>query len=671
MVWAFIGDGESDEPETHGAIGMAGREHLDNLVWVINCNLQRLDGPVRGNGKIIQDLEGQFRGAGWNVIKVVWGSDWDELLARDTTGLLAQRMDEVVDGEYQQYIVESGAYIRKNFFGKYPALLDLVSHLSDAQLKKLTRGGHDPLKVYAAYRKATQRNGRPTVILAKTVKGYGTGEAGEGKNPTHGLKKLAERDIRHFRERFSIPLEDEVIAELPFYRPPQDSAEVQYLLDRRKDLHGFNPIRIDRAQKLVTPLHTDDGLRNVVQATALSSASTTKAYVLLLGALLRDKNVGKFIVPIVPDEARTFGMEGLFGQVGIYSSRGQLYNPGTKTEDNANTPYIEKKDGQLLEEGINEAGSMADFIAAGTANVTYGVPTIPFYIYYSMFGFQRVGDQVWLAGDSRCRGFMIGATSGRTTLNGEGLQHQDAHSHLVATSVPNLYSYEPAFGYELAVIVCDGMKRMYADGEDVFYYISVHNEDYAHPPIPNDPGVVEGILNGMYKFKPGKAGLKHKVQLLGSGAILQQALKAQELLEAYDVSADVWSVTSFKRLRSDAQAAKRWNMLHPTEAPRKSYLEQTVEGQSGPWIAVSDNLKLVADQIAPWIPGGLMTLGCDGFGRSEVRPVLRRFFEIDGECTAIGCLYKLASEGALPKSVVAEAIQKLGVNPEKRYGVCV
>ena len=671
MVWAFIGDGESDEPETHGAISMAGREHLDNLVWVINCNLQRLDGPVRGNGKIIQDLEGQFRGAGWNVIKVVWGSDWDELLARDTTGLLAQRMDEVVDGEYQQYVVESGAYIRKNFFGKYPVLLDLVSHLSDAQLKKLTRGGHDPLKVYAAYRRATQRNGRPTVILAKTVKGYGTGEAGEGKNPTHGLKKLAERDIRHFRERFSIPLEDEVIAELPFYRPPQDSAEVQYLLDRRKALHGFNPIRIDRAQKLVTPLHTDDGLRNVVQATALSSASTTKAYVLLLGSLLRDKNIGKFIVPIVPDEARTFGMEGLFGQVGIYSSRGQLYNPGTKTEDNANTPYIEKKDGQLLEEGINEAGSMADFIAAGTANVTYGVPTIPFYIYYSMFGFQRVGDQIWLAGDSRCRGFMIGATSGRTTLNGEGLQHQDAHSHLVATSVPNLYSYEPAFGYELAVIVCDGLKRMYADGEDVFYYISVHNEDYAHPPIPNEPGVVEGILNGMYKFKPGKAGLKHTVQLIGSGAILQQALKAQELLEAYGVSADVWSVTSFKRLRSEAQATKRWNMLHPTEAPRKSYLEQTVEGQSGPWIAVSDNLKLVADQIAPWIPGGLMTLGCDGFGRSEVRPVLRRFFEIDGECTAIACLYKLASQGVLPQSVVAEAIQKLGVDPEKRYGVCV
>ncbi len=668
MVWAFIGDGESDEPETHGAISLAGREHLDNLVWVINCNLQRLDGPVRGNGKIIQDLEGQFRGAGWNVVKVVWGSNWDDLLAKDKTGLLAKRMEEVVDGEYQKYVVESGAYIRKNFFGKYPALLELVQHLTDDQLKKLTRGGHDPRKVYAAYHRATQRNGRPTVILAKTVKGYGTGEAGEGKNPTHGLKKLEERDIRHFRERFSIPLEDEVIAELPFYRPPQDSAEIRYLMERRQELNGFNPVRVDRAQKLEPPKHTDPALRNVVAATALSSASTTKAYVLLLSSLLRDKAIGKFIVPIVPDEARTFGMEGLFSQVGIYSSRGQLYNPVDKSEM---APYIERKDGQLLEEGINEAGSMADFIAAGTANVTYGVPMIPFYIYYSMFGFQRVGDQIWLAGDSRCRGFMVGATSGRTTLNGEGLQHQDAHSHLIAASVPNLYCYEPAFGYELAVIVCDGLKRMYADGEDVFYYVSVHNEDYAHPALPEDPAVVEGILNGMYKFRPGKEGLAHRVQLLGSGSILQQALRAQQILEKYGVSADVWSVTSYKRLRSEAQAAKRWNMLHPTEAPRTSFLEQTVAKETGPWIAVSDNLKLVADQIAPWIPGGLMTLGCDGFGRSEVRPVLRRFFEVDAECTAIATLYKLASEGAVPKELVAQAIRDLGVDPEKRFGVCV
>ncbi len=669
MVWAFIGDGESDEPETHGAIGMAGREGLDNLVWVINCNLQRLDGPVRGNGKVIQDLEGQFRGAGWNVIKVVWGSDWDALLAKDTTGILVKRMEEVVDGEYQKYIVESGAYIRKNFFGKYPELLDLVNHLTDDQLKRLTRGGHDPRKVYAAYQRATSRNGRPTVILAKTVKGYGTGEAGEGKNPTHGLKKLEERDIRHFRERFSIPLADDVIADLPFYRPPQDSAEMKYLLERREALNGFNPRRRVRAPKLETPPHTQ--FPTLLNAAVLKSASTTKAYNLLLGSLLRDKNIGKFIVPIIPDEARTFGMEGLFSQVGIYSSKGQLYDPGAKTEDNANTPYIEKKDGQLLEEGINEAGSMADFIAAGTAHVTYGVPTIPFYIYYSMFGFQRVGDQIWLAGDSRCRGFMVGATSGRTTLNGEGLQHQDAHSHLIASTVPNLMSYEPAFGYELAVIVCDGLKRMYAEGEDVFYYVSVHNEDYQHAPMPEDPGVVDGILNGLYKFKPGKDGLKTKAQIIGSGSILLSALKAQEILERYGVSADVWSATSFKRLRSEAQAAKRWNMLHPTETPRKSYLETTVEKETGAWIAVSDNLKLVADQIAPWIPGGLMTLGCDGFGRSEVRPMLRRFFEVDAECTAIATLYKLSQRGEVPATLVAQAIRDLGVDPEKVHGVCL
>jgi pyruvate dehydrogenase E1 component len=669
FVWAFIGDGESDEPETHGAIGMAGREGLDNLVWVINCNLQRLDGPVRGNGKVIQDLEGQFRGAGWNVIKVVWGSDWDALLAKDRTGLLARRMEEVVDGEYQKYIVESGAYIRKNFFGKYPELLDLVNHLTDDQLKRLTRGGHDPRKVYAAYKKATERNGRPTVILAKTVKGYGTGEAGEGKNPTHGLKKLAERDIRHFRERFSIPLDDEVIADLPFYRPPEDSDEMKYLHARRQALNGYNPRRRNRTQKLETPAYTQ--FPSLLNAAVLQSASTTKAYNVLLSALLRDKGIGKYIVPIVPDEARTFGMEGLFGQVGIYSSKGQLYNPAPKTEDNANTPYIEKKDGQLLEEGINEAGSMADFIAAGTAHVTYGVPTIPFYIYYSMFGFQRVGDQIWLAGDSRCRGFMVGATSGRTTLNGEGLQHQDAHSHLIAASVPNLMSYEPAYGYELAVIVCDGLKRMYADGEDLFYYVSVHNEDYTHAPMPEGPGVVEGILNGMYKFKPGKAGLQHKAQLIGSGAILLSALKAQEILERYGVSADVWSATSFKRLRSEAQAAKRWNMLHPTETPRKSYLETIVEPEPGVWVAVSDNLKLVADQIAPWIPGGLMTLGCDGFGRSEVRPALRRFFEVDGECTAVATLYKLSQTGAVPATLVARAIGDLGIDPEKVYGICL
>ena len=667
MVWCFIGDGESDEPETLGQINLAGREGLDNLVWVINCNLQRLDGPVRGNGKIIQELEGSFRGSGWNVIKVLWGSNWDELLERDATGLLAKRMEEVIDGEYQKYVVEPGSYIRRHFFGKYPPLLRLVDHLTDDQLKKLMRGGHDPKKVYAAYHRATQlRNGRPTVILAKTVKGYGLGEAGEGRNPTHQQKKLAERDLRHFASRFSVPVSDEEIAEMPFFRPPQDSAETQYLLARRKALHGFLPSREVRAPAIQAPKPTD--FPSILSASVLEKASTTKAYTVLLSALLRNREFGRFVVPIVPDEARTFGMEGLFREVGIYSSKGQLYDPVDKSEA---MPYVEKKSGQLLESGINEAGSMGGFVAAGTAVSNYGLPMIPFYIYYSMFGFQRVGDQVWLAGDSRARGFLVGATSGRTTLNGEGLQHQDAHSHLVASSVPNLMSYEPAFGYELAVIVCDGLRRMFEQGEDVFYYVSVHNEDYKHAPMPADPGVEEGILRGMYRFKEGNAALPIKAQVIGSGSILLQALRAQALLEKYGVSADVWSATSFKRLRSEAQAARRWNMLHPTETPRRSYLEDLVRDVPGPWIAVSDNLKLVADQIAPWIPGGLMTLGCDGFGRSEARPVLRRFFEVDAECTVVATLYALSQRGQVPATLVAQAIRDLGVDPEKAFGVCV
>jgi len=666
-VWCFIGDGESDEPETLGQINVAGREGLDNLIWVINCNLQRLDGPVRGNGKIIQELEGVFRGANWNVIKVIWGSNWDELLARDTTGLLAKRMEEVIDGEYQKYIVEPGSYIRKNFFGKYPELLRIVDHLSDDQLKRLMRGGHDPLKVHAAYHRAVhQRNGRPTVILAKTVKGYGLGEAGEGRNPSHQQKSLTERDLRHFASRFSVPVGDEKVAEMPFFRPPLESAETQYMLARRKALGGFLPKREVRAPALKTPQYSE--FTGLINASVLKGASTTKAYTVLLSALLRDPNIGKYIVPIVPDEARTFGMEGLFKQVGIYSSKGQLYNPVDKAEL---APYVELKNGQLLEEGINEAGSMGSFVAAGTAVTNYGVPTIPLYIYYSMFGFQRVGDQIWLAGDSRTRGFLIGATSGRTTLNGEGLQHQDAHSHLVAGSVPNLYAYEPAFGYELTVIICDGLRRMHEAGEDVFYYVSVHNENYDHAPMPEGGHVADGILQGMYRFRAGKEGLPHKAQLLGSGAILQQALRAQVLLERYGVSADVWSVTSYKRLRSEAQAARRWNMLHPTEPPRRSYLEDLVSGQPGPWVAVSDNLKLVADQIAPWIPGGLQTLGCDGFGRSEARPVLRRFFEIDAECTSVATLYALSQRGVIAPTVVAQAIQDLGVDPEKAYGVCL
>ncbi len=665
-VWCFIGDGESDEPETLGQVSFAGREHLDNLVWVVNCNLQRLDGPVRGNGKVIQDLEGIFRGAGWNVIKVVWGGNWDELLAQDHSGLLVRRMEEVVDGEYQKYVVEPGSYVRKHFFGKYPELLKLVNHLTDDQLKRLMRGGHDPRKVFAAYKAATSHKGSPTVILAKTVKGYGLGEAGEGRNPTHGQKKLNEKELREFRHRFHIPIGDEVIADMPFYRPAADSPEYEYLHARRRELGGYLPKRNPRAPRLDVP--EPSAFPALLTASNLAKASTTKAYTILISALMRDKNIGKYIVPIVPDEARTFGMEGLFSQVGIYSAAGQLYDP---VDSSSATPYRESKTGQLIEAGINEAGSMGSFVAAGTAYSNYGVPTIPFYIYYSMFGFQRVGDQVWLAGDSRCKGFLMGATSGRTTLNGEGLQHQDAHSHLIAASVPNLYSYEPAFGYELVVIVCDGLKRMYHDLEEIFYYISVHNEDYAHAPLPEDPAVVPGILNGMYKFRPGKPGLKHRAQLIGSGAILMQALKAQELLEAYGVSVDVWSATSFKRLRSEAQAARRWNMLHPNETPKVSYLETVVAGQDGPWIAVTDNLKLVSDQIAPWIPGGLFSLGCDGFGRSEARGVLRRFFEIDAVSAAVGTLYTLSQKGEIPKETVARAIQELGLDPEKSHGICV
>ncbi len=668
-VWCFIGDGETDETETLGQLNVAGREGLDNLIWVINCNLQRLDGPVRGNSKIIQELEGVFRGAGWNVIKLIWGGDWDDLLARDTTGLLAKRMDEVVDGEYQDYVVQPGSYIRKHFFGKYPELLRLVDHLSDDQLKRLHRGGHDPRKVYSAYYRAVhQRNGRPTVILAKTVKGYGLGEAGEARNPAHQQKKLGEKDLRNFARRFNVPLDASEITDMPFFRPAIDSEETQYVLERRKALHGFVPIREIRAPSLKTPEPND--FPSLMNGAVLKHGSTTKAYTVFLSALLRNEEIGKFIVPIVPDEARTFGMEGLFKQIGIYSSKGQLYQPVDKGEL---APYIESKSGQLLEEGINEAGSMGSFVASGTAYSTYGLPMIPFYIYYSMFGFQRVGDQIWLAGDSRCRGFLFGATSGRTTLNGEGLQHQDAHSHLAASGVPNLRAYEPAYGYELVVIVCDGLKRMHQLGEDTFYYISLHNQDYTHAAMPSEnvEEVTQGILEGMYKFRPGKASLTYPVQLLGSGALMTSALRAQELLEQYDVRADVWSVTSFKHLRSGAQAARRWNMLHPSETPKRSYLERTVEGVPGPWIAVTDNLKLVSDQIAPWIPGGLFSLGCDGYGRSEARPVLRRFFEVDAECTVIATLYALAQSGQIPASVVDQAIRDLGVDPEKAHAVCV
>jgi len=657
-VWAFLGDGESDEPESLGAITLAARENLDNIIWVVNCNLQRLDGPVRGNGKIIQELEGLFHGAGWNVIKVIWGTEWDDIIKRDKTGLLLQRMEECVDGDYQKYIVEPGSYTRQHFFGKYPQLLELVNHLSDGQISKLLRGGHDVRKMYAAYKSAMDHKGRPTVVLAKTVKGYGLGEAGEGKNISHQQKKMNEKELREFRERFGIPISDDVIAETPFYRPPADSPETKYLLERRKALGGFVPARIVKPAVLDVPKL--DYFTEFSKGSAME-ASTTMAFVRLVTILLRHKGISKNIVPIIPDEARTFGLDALFREIGIYSSKGQLYDP---VDSSSLLFYHEAKDGQILEEGISEAGSMASFIAAGTSYASHGVPTIPFYIYYSMFGPQRVGDLFWLAGDIRAKGFLLGATSGRTTLNGEGLQHQDGHSLLHASTIPTCLPYDPAFGYELAVIVSDGLRRMYVENEDIFYYIALYNENHAMPPMP--PGVEDGILKGLYKFKSGAEGKKVKAHILGSGPIIQSALNAQEILsERYDVSADVWSATSYKLLRTDAIRCQRWNMMHPTEPPKKSYLENLLAKEQGTFVAVSDNIRTVPDQIAPWVPGGLFTLGTDGFGRSDTRARLRRFFGMDVESTVIGTLYALAEKNIIGCEVVAQAIKDLGVDPEK------
>ena len=660
-IWCFVGDGESDEPETLGALTLASREGLDNLIWVVNCNLQRLDGPVRGNGKIIQELEAAFRGAGWNVIKVIWGSSWDPLLQADKTGLLVKRMEEAVDGDYQKYSVEPGSYTRRHFFGKYPELLELVNHLSDEQIQKLVRGGHDPQKVYTAFKAAVEHKGAPTVILAKTVKGYGLGEAGEGRNVSHQQKKMNEKELREFRERFGVPISDEEVAQTPFYRPALDSPETEYLLERRKALGGFLPSREVRAANIEVPARSE--FAEMFKGSGSVEASTTMAFVRLLSLLLRNAKIGKRIVPIIPDEARTFGMDALFREIGIYAPRGQVYEP---VDREALLYYHETKDGQILEEGITEAGSMSSFIAAGTAYANHGVSMVPFYIYYSMFGFQRIGDLMWLAGDIRARGFLLGATAGRTSLNGEGLQHQDGHSQLVAATIPTLMAYDPAFAYEIAVIVQDGMRRMYQEGEDIFYYLSLYNENYAMPPMPE--GAEEGILKGLYKFRKGADGKKHKAHIFGSGTIIRQALRAQEILsERYDVSADVWSATSYKLLKTDQQRCSRWNMLHPTEAPRKSHLQTMLEGEQGVFVAVSDNIKLVPDQIAPWIPGGLDTLGTDGFGRSDTRENLRRFFEIDAECTVIATLYSLAKKGQLEMGVVAQAIKDLKVDPEKTH----
>ncbi len=664
-VWCYVGDGESSEPETLGALNVAARESLDNLIWVVNCNLQRLDGPVLGNGKIIQDLEGVFRGAGWNVIKVIWGSDWDELLRKDHKGLLLKRMEDAVDGDYQKYTVSPGSYIRKHFFGTHPELLEMVNHLSDDDLRKLLRGGHDPQKVYSAYKAAVDHKGQPTVILAKTVKGYGLGEAGEGRNITHQQKKLNEKELREFRARFSVPISDEEVVDAPFYRPPDGSPEKKYLLERRESLGGFLPKRHVTSERLAVPGRAE--FEEFFKGSGDLKASTTMAFVRILSKLLRHQEIGQRIVPIIPDEARTFGMDALFRSAGIYSPKGQLYEP---VDSETLLYYREDKKGQILEAGINESGSISSFVAAGTTYFNFDQHMIPFYIYYSMFGFQRVGDLVWLAGDSGAKGFLLGATAGRTTLNGEGLQHQDGHGLLMASTVPNLMAYEPAFAYEIAVILQDGMRRMYQDNEAVFYYLTLQNENYSMPTLPD--GAEEGILRGLYKFQAGPEKKAHKIHLFGSGSIINMALEAQKILaERYDVSADVWSATSYKRLRSEALHCQRWNMLHPESTPRKSYLEQVLEGEKGTFVAVSDNMRIVSDQIAAWVPGGLFSLGTDGFGRSDTRPNLRRFFEIDTQCTVVAALYALAQKGEIPKSRVAEAIRELHIDPEKNYPLFV
>ena len=663
-VWAFLGDGECDEPETLGAISLASREKLENLTFVINCNLQRLDGPVRGNSKIIQELEGTFRGAGWNVIKVIWGADWDQMVEEDEDGLLARRMMEVVDGEYQKYVVAGGDYIREKFFGKYPELLERVKNLSNEKIEKMRRGGHDPEKVYAAYQKAVSfKNGKPTVIIAKTIKGYGVGEGGEGRNVTHNQKKLNEEELREFRTRFGIPISDDLVADAPFYRPPEDSPEMKYLLERREALGGSVPKRNSAPVALDVPTLADyeKTLKNkLVSKGPDKPMSTTMGFVRLLSDLLRDKKIGKYIVPICPDESRTFGMEGLFRQVGIYAHAGQLYDP---VDSDQNAYYKEAQDGQLLEEGITEAGSMSSFNAAGTAYSSHGVNMIPMFIYYSMFGFQRIGDLIWAAADMRAKGFMLGGTAGRTTLNGEGLQHQDGHSLLNAMAFPTVRAYDPAYAYETAVIVFEGLQRMYVDNETAIYYITLENENYQMPEMPE--GCEEGIIRGMYQVDSTKA-KGDRVQLFGSGAILREALRASEILaEKYDVASDIWSVTSYNQLRRDAQECQRWNMLNPDKTPRRSYVEEQLEGVDGPVIAASDYMRALPEQIDPWVPGGLFALGTDGMGRSESREALRRHFEVDAECIVIATLYQLSQQGKIDTKKVAKAVKDLGVDPEK------
>ena len=658
-VWVFCGDGEMDEPESLGAISLAGREKLDNLIFVVNCNLQRLDGPVRGNGKIVQELEADFRGAGWNVIKCLWGSGWDPLLARDTSGKLRQLMEECVDGEYQDFKSKDGAYIRKNFFGRYPETAAMVEDWTDAEIWALTRGGHDPLKVYAAYKAAADHKGQPTVILAKTVKGYGMGSAGEGQMIAHQAKKLGHDALRAFRDRFQIPVPDEDLDKAPFLRFPEDSAEMKYLRQHREALGGYLPARRRASQPLaVPPLSAFDAL---LKATAEGrEISTTMAFVRILTALLRDKELGPRVVPIVPDESRTFGMEGLFRQVGIFSQVGQLYRP---QDADQLMYYREDPKGQILQEGIHEPGAMASFIAAGTSYSTSNCPMIPFYIYYSMFGFQRVGDLAWAAGDMRTRGFLIGGTSGRTTLNGEGLQHEDGHSHILASTIPNCVSYDPTYAYELAVIIHAGLERMLVKNDDVYYYITTLNENYPHPALP--PGSEEGILRGAYKLKDVASEKTNlHVRLLGSGAILREVEAAAEMLaEEHGVSSEVWSVTSFNELRRDGLDAERWSMLHPEAEAQVPYITRALAGGKGPVIASTDYMKAYADGVRPYIPARYKVLGTDGFGRSDYRRRLRSFFEVDRYHVAVASLKALADDQLLPTRKVAEAIAKYGIDP--------
>jgi len=660
-VWCFCGDGEMDEPESLGAISLAGREQLDNLIFVVNCNLQRLDGPVRGNGKIIQELEAVFRGAGWNVIKVIWGSYWDPLFMRDKNGILLKRMEECVDGEYQAFKSHDGAYVRKHFFGKYPELLEMVANMSDDDIWRLNRGGHDPHKVYAAYAAAMKHVGRPTVILAKTIKGFGMGGAGEAQNITHQQKKMGTLSVRSFRDRFNIPISDDRIDEVPFYRPPDEEPEMKYLMERVKAMGGLLPARRRKAAPLeVPPLSAFEAQ---LKGTDDREISTTMAFVRILNTIIRDKKIGKYVVPIVPDESRTFGMEGMFRQLGIYSHVGQLYTP---QDADQLMFYKEDKKGQILEEGITEAGSISSWIAAATSYSTNGVAMIPFYIFYSMFGFQRTGDLAWAAGDIRARGFLLGGTAGRTTLNGEGLQHEDGHSHILASTIPNCVSYDPTFGYELAVIIQDGMRRMYQDQEDIYYYITVMNENYTHPPMPE--GVEKGILRGMYLFKEGKTRKNQlKVQLLGSGTILREVIAGAELLRNdFDIAADIWSVTSFNQLRRDGLDVQRWNMLHPEAEPRQSHVEQCLKDRAGPVVAATDYMKIFADQVRAFLPTHhVLTLGTDGFGRSDTRRQLRKFFEVDRHYVAVAAMKALADQEALPRKKVSEAIEKYSLDPEK------